>query len=577
MTAESEGAGLDDRAPRGDGTAMPAAPRPPEKGQSVVFFLSLLVAAILIPALIFSGILLQRTGSAQTQAIQNLAEATAGSISEAVEREVNSMLTTLRVLASGTALRDENLPSFHARARQALADTGAHVIVLDGALNQLLNTRVDYGVALGRTSDPESARFAEEKRTSVVSDGFMGRTANRWVFNVVLPPSVSRIQNRFLLLTQNAENLASALSQQNLRGGWNVSLIDSKGVVLASSYMSNDTGKPFFLGTRVATGVQAGKTSPEAGEQEYVTVVQKSDMTNWRVVLWAPSEIVDGPWRRSILSLLFGGMLVAGIALGASWLLGRQIARSARRLAHDADRLGRGEQVEAFPYPVQEFATVSAAIARASDDRHEAENEIRFLMREVAHRSKNQLTVVGSIAKQTGRSAKTLPAFLDAFQKRIHGLARSTDLLIAGGVAGVELGELVRTQIEPFRPEDPARLQLEGTTVRLGHQAAQTFGMAIHELATNAAKYGAFSSPWGSLRVRWDVEGDELRLVWREHVRRLRKRPETTGFGTQVIERMLGGTLDAKIERTFHTDGLECVFVMPMAKLRPTVAEDGSE
>jgi two-component sensor histidine kinase len=282
--------------------------------------------------------------------------------------------------------------------------------------------------------------------------------------------------------------------------------------------------------------------------------------------------MVDAPLRRSMLSLLFGGMAVIVLASGAGWLLGRQIAVPARRLAGDAARMGAGEDVSAVDYPIAEFAAVSAAIADAGAQRRAAENEIRFLMREVAHRSKNQLTVVGSIAKQTGRGARSLPAFQEAFQKRLQGLARSTDLLIAGGVAGVELGELVRTQIEPFAPGDGARLEISGPAFRLGNHAAQTLGMAVHELATNAAKYGAFALPGGRLSVGWRVRRGKLELTWRETVPRLRKRVETPGFGTQVIERMVGGTLDAEIQRTLHRDGLECRFVMPAEKLRPEAA-----
>src|SRR5690606_31462794 len=111
-----------------------------------------------------------------------------------------------------------------------------------------------------------------------------------------------------------------------------------------------------------------------------------------------------------------------------------------------------------------------------------------------------------------------------------------------------------------------------GPAFRLGNHAAQTLGMAVHELATNAAKYGAFATTSGRLSVSWRVRRGRLELQWRETVPRLRKRTDTPGFGTQVIERMVGGTLEAGIERTLHRDGLECRFVMPADKLRPEVS-----
>lgn len=544
-----------------DAAAHSVNPRP------IGFYLSLLVAVILVPALVFSALLLQRNNTAQRDAQLALAEATAGAISEAVDREIRGMLTTLRVLASGNSLRDDDLERFHARARIALQGTDSHIVVLDENLTPLVNTRVAFGEAAGQTVDPAAARFAEEQHVAVVSDAFVGKAAQRWVFNVILPPSVSHLPQRYLVMTQDARSLAGVLSRQDLRGGWNVSLVDGNGIVLASSYKTADTGKPFFLGIDPQTGTGRGRNGERTGEQEYASVVDASPFTKWKVVMWAPMDLIDAPLRRLVLSLLLGGLAVTVLATAAAWLLGRQIARPARQLARDAHRLGAGEAVAATSYPIAEFATVSTAIAQAAQERRDAENEIRFLMREVAHRSKNQLTVVSAIAKQSSRNARNFAAFQDAFQKRLAGLARSTDLLIAGGVAGVDLRALVEAQIEPFRPPEAERLEIEGAPLRLDNQAAQTIGLAIHELATNAAKYGAFATPAGRLSVRWQRQGDSLLFVWREQVPRLRRRTQTPGFGTQVLERMLGGTLDAEISRTLHRDGLECRFVIPRARL----------
>jgi two-component sensor histidine kinase len=133
----------------------------------------------------------------------------------------------------------------------------------------------------------------------------------------------------------------------------------------------------------------------------------------------------------------------------------------------------------------------------------------------------------------------------------------------------VELRELLMAQIEPFRPEDIKRLEISGPPFRLANQAAQTIGLAVHELATNAAKYGAFATRSGRLVVHWKIEDETLVLIWREHLSLLRRRPVRRGFGTEIIERMLGGTLDAEIERSFHRDGLECIFRIPVKRLVP--------
>nr|WP_279327584.1 sensor histidine kinase [Chelativorans petroleitrophicus] len=521
-----------------------------------------------LPALAVAFVLLQRNDAAQREVVETLSEAMAGSIAETIDRELSGMVTTLRVLSTTPSLASGRYKDFYERAKSALAGSGTYLVLLDENFDQILNTRVPYGTPLGPVSDPEPVRRALDARAAVISGVFFEETAERWGFNVILPYVPEGKPPRVLMLTRDAESIANTLSQQMLRGGWNASLVDANGLVIASSFMSTNVGKPFFLDLN-AGSPQIARLSNNMAPASFVAITDESAFSGWKVVVWAPTASIERPMRRTLWQLLAGSFIVIALSAGTAWFLGRRIARPVRNLAHDAHRLGAGEMVKAVPYPIAEVATVSAALAEASIDRRAAENDIRLLMREVAHRAKNQLTVVASMAKQTARSARSLPSFLDSFQKRLYGLARSTDLLIAGGASGVDLRELLIAQIEPFRPEDPKRLELSGPSVRLANQAAQTIGLAVHELATNAAKYGAFAARGGYLRVSWQIEEDVLVIVWREHLQRLRRRPVKRGFGTEIIERMLGGTLDAEISRTFHRDGLECVFRIPADRILP--------
>lgn len=535
-------------------------------------YLFLLIAVTIIPAIGVSVVLLERNDEAQREVVSTLAEAMAGSIIEAVDRELTGMATTLRVLSTTPSLASGNLEDFYERARLALAGTGTYFILLDEDFRQLMNTRVPYGTPLGAMSDPESARRALERDGKTVSGVFFGHTARKWVFNVMLPYVPDNGPPRILVMTRDAVSLTDTLAQQMLRGGWNASVVDHGDMVIASSFMSSDVGQPFFIDLRQRGLYKQGSRAEEGKSGTYVTIVHESDYSGWKSVVWASIETIEEPMRRSLRVLFIGGLLVIAIGTAAAWLLGRQIAGPVRRLARDARRLGAGEPVEAVEHPIAEVTTVSLALAEAALDRKQAENEIRLLMREVAHRSKNQLTVVASLAKQSARRARTFSGFQDAFQKRLHGLARSTDLLIAGGAAGVELQAALRAQIEPFLPDDARRFHMEGPHFRLANQPAQTIGLAVHELATNASKYGAFSTEAGRLDLSWRVEEGVLVIVWRERMPLLRRRRvERRGFGTEIIERMVGGTLEAEISRNFHRDGLECVFRIPTAHLTPDV------
>ncbi|MBL0934537.1 MAG: sensor histidine kinase [Rhizobiaceae bacterium] len=531
-------------------------------------YLGALVAVSLIPTLLFTAVLLERNNRAQQDALTTLAEATAGSIVETIDRELAGMTTTLRVLSTSRSLDSNDLGEFYDRAKSALVDTRSFFILLDEDLRQLVNTRVDYGAPLGQTSDPQPAQLALASGNTVISNAFYGEVAQKWVFNVMVPWQRGEAQ-RVLILTQNAEDLTSLIAGQNLRGGWNASVVDGNGIVVATTFMSADIGKPFFLWSNGRMPDSPARQAMTVDGADYETFTVNSRLSGWQVVVWSPTDIVAAPLTRALQIFAFGGLLLAGLSALCAWMLARQVTRPVRELAADARRLGAGEAVAAKPYKVAEIATVSSALAEASQDRQEAEGEIRFLMREVAHRSKNQLTVVSSIAKQTARHARDFDAFQDSFQKRVQGLARSTDLLIAGGVAGVELRELLEAQIEPFRPGEASRLQIGGPRFRLSNQAAQTIGLAVHELATNASKYGAFSTSTGKLAVEWSIAEGMLSIDWRETVSKLEQREEGKGFGTEVIERMLGGTLDAVIEREIEPDGLHCRFTMPVEKLLP--------
>ena len=270
------------------------------------------------------------------------------------------------------------------------------------------------------------------------------------------------------------------------------------------------------------------------------------------------------------------GWNVAIVVLVVYWVT-LQIGRSVRGLEADAKRLGTGQPVTARDYPITEIASISTALESASRTRQQAETEVRFLMRELAHRSKNQMTVIAAMAKQTARGADSVPEFVQNFEKRIFGLAKSTDLLLANGVVGVDLKELLAGQIDPLSPVDSGRVGIEGPPTRLNNQAAQILGMAAHELATNAVKHGAFRKESGRLDVSWARAGDSFNLAWRETVDGFTPPSDRRGFGTTVLENMVGRSLGAKVERIVHDNGLEWRFEIPVSAIDPAAAPEEPE
>lgn len=532
---------------------------------SIRTYLIALLLVVLIPAFAFSALVLVRTTEAQNRTFRDLFVAATHSVAELVDREASGMLTTLRVLSTATSFQQGDLPQFYDGAKQALAGTASYLSVVDRNMKQLMNTSVAYGQPLGKSPDPTSAKEAFSSGWPIVSNLFYDSADNRWSFNVLLPVKIANGKTELLVMTQPASNFDDLMNTKRIPEGWSAALVDANRNVVASSGGPGGRGRAFYI--PFDKGLSSGFTQVQYQGVDFQLVVQPSDVTGWSVVSWAPTEVARETINNSLLWLIAGGLAIAALATTGAYVIARGLSSSVRQLAHDARQLGAGEAVEKRDHPIVEFTTVSAALSRAARDRKEAENEIRFLMREVAHRSKNQLTVIQAMLNQTAKLAESKEEFAEAFRKRVSGLARSTDLMITNATQGVDLGILVSDQLETFRPSDPTRVSVKGPEVRLDSQAAQVMGMAIHELSTNAAKYGAFSGTEGIVDINWRLEGDAVRFVWRESGVQIDDRPERKGFGSIVLERILGMSLGAELERVMHDDGIEWRFLIPLEKL----------
>lgn len=549
--------------------AQEATPKTP-KPRPIALYLFILALVALVPAFLFSAVLLQRNNEAQERVVETLITGTSRSIVQAVERELTANITTMRVLATTPALNARDYAAFYERARAGLQGTGTAAYLLDADMVPLMTTRMPYPERPKTSSDPETARRSLETRTVMVSNLVFSEAAQRFVFNImqpIFPPDGG--PGMVLGISRDAETLAATLVADKLPEGWNVALIDGTGRVIAGSAAASRTGDYFTLLNPDSLSSAQGWNEISTTSGEMVAAIQRSFLTGWTLVAWAPRDVVARPLADAFWSLLVGGLLLAALVILVIYWVSLQIGRSVHRLEDDAELVGAGETVPARDYPITEIANISSALSEASRKRRAAEVEVRFLMRELAHRSKNQMTVIAAMAKQTAKGADSVPDFVASFEKRIFGLARSTDLLLANGAVGVDLEELLTRQIEPFGPVDGKRVKLSGPSMRLNMQSAQIIGMAAHELATNAVKYGAFATDLGSLRVTWTRTPGAVQFEWRETVPSLPPLTERKGFGTTVLENMVGRALGAEVTRTLHDDGIEWRFAIPNEALDP--------
>ena len=207
-----------------------------------------------------------------------------------------------------------------------------------------------------------------------------------------------------------------------------------------------------------------------------------------------------------------------------------------------------------------------SAIHRDITQQREHERQMELVMRELAHRSKNLLAIILSMAAQTARNSPALPEFNARFTQRLQGLAHSHDLLIQQNWRGAPIRELIKSHLEPFLEQDRTRVTLEGPDVIVDPKAAQNIGLALHELATNASKYGALSVAKGRVTIHWEatVQG-AFALEWRETGGPRVKPPKRRGFGQTVLERLASQALEGQASLSFAREGVVWRIEIPIS------------
>jgi len=216
---------------------------------------------------------------------------------------------------------------------------------------------------------------------------------------------------------------------------------------------------------------------------------------------------------------------------------------------------------------------ISGAVVTMVDLSHRkaADDQQRLLMRELDHRVKNTLAMVASISARTAARADTVEDVQTVFSGRLQALAATHTLLLGSSWTSLELGAIVMSELAPHIDADAGQIATEGLAVAITPRAAIAFGLIVHELATNAVKYGALSQPGGRITVRalggGDGESNPLVLEWRESGGPPVAPPEHKGFGHTVITRSLRYGTGGGAELDFDPAGLVCRISIPSGDL----------
>jgi PAS domain S-box-containing protein len=479
-----------------------------------------------------------------------------------------------------------------------VSDGNGRILARSARHQELVGTPIS-----ARTKATSSGRSGVIKTTSlegaVVLHAFLWSDVSGWRTAVWVPLAILEAPARQLwlaLAALAALALTLSLVAAALVGRWLARPI----IGTASAAAALGQGDPVgYTPCTIAEVNVVGKALAIAAEQRRQAEADAAQLA--AIVESSDDAIIGTSLDGRITSWNAGAERMFGYT--ASEMIGQPILRILPPELHEEEeqilsRLKRGERLDHYETtrltkdarridvsltvsPVHDKAgkVIGASkVGRDITERKRAEEHVRLLMRELSHRTKNVMAVVHAISWQTARQSPDPKDFEERFTQRLDALGRSHDLLLKRDWQGVLLEDLVRAQIEPFLDSAQECLAAHGPPLLLMPLATQNLGMALHELATNALKYGALSVPTGKIEIGWSVEdgtadGKRFLMTWRESGGPLVSPPARTGFGSTVTTQTLSGTLKGKAEVEYRAEGLFWQLSAPMGDLIADAAE----
>ena len=470
--------------------------------------LALLVAGTTLPLIIFATVIVFNNYEQDRQDASQRVVETVRNIRLVLDAEVQRMTGALQVLALTNALRDRDFDRFR-RIAQGFLDQygeGGVVLIADREGRQLFSS-VTPDVA---GAPPRNNREIVEKvfatKSPQYSNLFFGAVKKQMIVTVEVPVLRDGEVLYVISFSPPIDIFQAIIEKQRLSQDWTISIFDGNGVNLARVPNPQQT-----VGKRASPSLYAEMfRRPEAILQTIslegvplITTYARSSLTGWTVAAGIAERSLIGPlWRNLAITSVIGGvLLLTGFAFAVRM----------------ATTIARGEML------------------------HD------LLVEELNHRVKNTLAILQSIAAQTFRSASK--AEREKFEGRLGALAEAHNLLSREKWQGSELQDVINRVLQPYLLNNAARMRMFGPQVPLSPRVAVVLSMIVHEMATNAAKYGALSNDSGTIALDWEVitenTGPKLRMIWSEAGGPPVVVPVQRGFGSRLIERsardQLGG------------------------------------
>jgi two-component sensor histidine kinase len=470
--------------------------------------LALLVAGTTLPLIMFAaGIVFYNYQQDRRDATQRVLE-TVRSVRLVLDAEMQRMTGGLQVLSLTNSLRSGDFNNFRRIASGFLEQYGRDGVVLvadrDGRVLFSSATPETTGLAPRNNRDMVEKVFATGRPQ--YSNVFVGVVKQRPIVTVEVPVMRDGEVQFVISFSPPIDIFQNIIEKQRPSQDWTISIFDSDGVNFARVPNPQETIGKQASPTLYAEMFRKTETTVPTVSLEGVPLITsyaKSSLTGWTVAAGvAERSLVGQLWRNLAITSVIGGiLLLVGLAFAVRM----------------ATTIARGETL------------------------HD------LLIEELNHRVKNTLAILQSIAMQTFRSASRTER--EKFEGRLGALAEAHNLLSTEKWQGSDLADVVRRVLQPYLINNPERVRMFGPAVPLSPRVAVVLSMILHEIATNAAKYGALSNDNGTVVLDWEIvedgTGRQLRLIWTESGGPPVVAPVQRGFGSRLIERsardQLGG------------------------------------
>ena len=483
--------------------------------------LALLVAGTTLPLILFAaGIVYNNYEQARSDATQRVGE-TVRSMRLVLDSEVQRMTGGLQVLALTNSLRNDDFDSFRRIAAGFLEQYGNDgvVLVADRKGRQVFSSVTTDTASLPPRNNRDIVDKVFTTRRPYYSNLFTGAVTKRLIVTVEVPVIRDGEVIYDISFSPPIEIFQVMIEQQRPSKDWTISIFDGDGINFARVPNPQETiGKRAspLLYEALFRSTEATLTTVSLEGVPLITSFARSSLTGWTVAAGVAESSLVGPlWRDLAIASVIGSVLLM-IGLAFAVRMATAIARG--EMLHD------------------------------------------LLIEELNHRVKNTLAILQSIATQTFRSASR--AERAKFEGRLGALAEAHNLLSQEKWEGSEFQDVVARVLQPYRLNNPERVRMFGPKVPLSPRLAMILSMIVHEIATNAAKYGALSSDTGTVALDWEVlddsDGRKLRMVWTEAGGPRVTAPVQRGFGSRLIERSARDQLGGEATVDFLPHGVVC-------------------